>query len=261
VIDDGWHEKGKSQRYSDLRFWGHTVQVMPYDSGFGAKSNEAIRHSKRKYMLVASDDFMMDASAADGVRKMLNVMESRPDIGFCGGRVNRQPYEGDFKIEDGVVTETRKEGPIVRTKNGTGYLEVDLAVNWGLVRAEMFSKGLHWCPEWKIGGDHFRFFFQMKQLGYGAAVVPDANVNAMPNVPSWKDSNFDKMRGRAWDALPGFFKYQGITRYNLFDGSFDELRGNELVHCTRDGQVQKQVPVTKQNSTVRCGMCGLEEEL
>lgn len=260
IVDDGWHDKAKSQRYSDLRFWGHTVSILPFDQGFGAKANEGIRQSRRKYMLIASDDFIMDSASADGVRRMLDVMEARPDVGFCGGRVNAQPYEGDFSVEGGVVTEARKAGPIMHA-GATPYFEVDLAVNWGLVRADLFKRGLHWCPEWKIGGDHFRFFWQLKQLGAKAAVVPMANVRTMPNVPSWKLTEFDSMRARAWEALPGFFKKQGITRYRLFDGSFDELRGDKLVHCTPTGQVTHEVPVNDKTSTVRCGVCGYEEVL
>lgn len=263
VVDDGHHDKKKAQRYYDMVNLGHSVEVTSFDSGFGHKSNVGSRQARRKYMLIGSDDFNFDLASRAGVEKMIDVMESRPDIGFCGGRVNQQPYDGYVSERDGVLTETPTNPLTLKvTKRGTAYAEVDLTVNWGLVRTDLFKKGLHWCPEWKIGGDHFMFFDALKKLGYGIALCPTASVSTLPqNIPQWQDTDYPKMRGRAWDALPGFFKRRGITRYNLFDKSFDELRGDTLVHALPDGRVTRTVPVTAENSSVCCSVCGYKEAL
>jgi hypothetical protein len=260
IVDDGWHDKAKFQRYSDLRMYGHDVEVMPFDSGFGAKSNMLLTKLDREFVLIGSDDFNFTPESRRGVEAMLNVMHARPDIGWVGGRVNNKPYEGNFAFSEDVVKETQLDFSTMQQVNGVKYAECDLTVNWGLLRRECL-KSIHWCPEWKIGGDHFNFFDALKRSGWLAAVVPSASIDALPNVPSWKLSAYDSMRARAWEALPGFFKNRGIRKYILFDGSYDELRGDVLVHCRPDGLVTHSIPVTTENSTVKCDVCGYRRTL
>lgn len=260
IVDDGYERREKISRYADLRLWGHTCIWLPFDSGFGAKSNVLLKELDRDFVLIGSDDFNFSPAARKGVEDMLRVMNNRPDLGFVGGRVNGQQYEGFFHFDGDTLTET----PVTVAGNleaaGVKYHEVDLAVNYGLVRKEVFQT-VHWCPEWKIGGDHFMFFDALKRAGWKAAVVPSARIDTFPNVPQWKLTDYDKMRGRAWEALPGFFKYRGIKKYVLFDGSYDELRGDVLVHVLPNGRVTHTIPVTPENSTVKCDVCEYQRTL
>jgi hypothetical protein len=262
IVDDGWHEKAKYMRYSDLRLYGHDIVVMPFDSGFGAKSNQLLSRLDREFVLIGSDDFNFTPESRLGVEKMLKVMDARPELGFVGGHVDSRPYEGFFDEKDGILREYRIDWPSVqyRMEGGVPHADVDLSVNWGLLRAKVL-KTVHWCPEWKIGGDHFMLFDAMKRAGWKTAVVPTADITTFPNVPSWKLTDYDKMRGRAWEALPGFFKHRGISKYVLFDGSVDSLEGDVLRHYLPNGRVSREVAVTPENSTVKCDVCGYRRTL
>src|SRR5208282_6927935 len=57
IVDDGDIAPWKVLLYEDLRARGHEVITLPFDSGFGAKSNAGAAACKRPYLLIGSDDF------------------------------------------------------------------------------------------------------------------------------------------------------------------------------------------------------------
>jgi len=80
VVDDGRESKKKVRFYAELRMKGHSASWLPFDSGFGAKSNAAMKHYDRKYVLVYSDDFEANEDVARGVLAMKSVLEEYSDV-------------------------------------------------------------------------------------------------------------------------------------------------------------------------------------
>src|SRR5579859_2366308 len=98
IVDDGYESRQKITMYAQLREMGHVAVWMPFDSGFGAKANEAVKHCDRKYVLIGSDDFAFGQNhvRAD-VERMVETLE-QTDLDVVSGRVNGNPYES--KLQD-----------------------------------------------------------------------------------------------------------------------------------------------------------------
>lgn len=264
IVDDGYETKQKITYYSELRHRGHTCQWMPFDSGFCAKSNEAVRHLDRPFMLVASDDFDFTTGAALGVYRLLTVARGVPKLGVVSGRVDHNPYEGRIERGPGYIrehlldTSTPPDG-VVR---GTPWWYCDITVNFSVVRAKVFQQtpfldcpnwvgcvpGYHvhrvqWDENYKIGGDHFEFFDQVYQAGWRVAVVPDVSISQLPFNTADQHIDYAKYRGRAVKSLPRFFRKYGLERYVAFDGGTDVI--------TESGDVTRSV-----KRPVRTGQVG-----
>lgn len=226
VVDDGYEQKYKITLYSELREAGHECIWLPFDSGFGAKANAAIAALDRQYTLIASDDFDFDNhNVRPGVELLVDVMDSLPYVGFAGGRVDDKPYEGTIERGEGYIREHYLSMNNFQVVRGIQYKLCDLTVNYGLVRTTAlgFTKGkVHWHSEWKIGGDHFTFFDELKIAGWQIAWVPGVNINQIKPMPGMVDWRYPPYRARAREALPSLFKRYGITKYYAFDGRVDE---------------------------------------
>ncbi len=69
IVDDGVEAPKKIRLYQELASKGHVCRWMPFDSGFGAKSNHGIKFlGDRPYTLIGSDDFDFSGpGVADGI--------------------------------------------------------------------------------------------------------------------------------------------------------------------------------------------------
>ncbi len=263
IVDDGYESKEKIELYANLRLRGHKTIWLPFDSGFCAKSNAGVDVLDRPYMLIASDDFVFDKQAAIGVEKMLDVLRSdvHQAIGMASGTVDNRQYQGFITKENGVVTETllEKNPKWKETPNGTKCIKVDITVNYGLVRREVFFEEeivfdqteikenkvlvdlilnkvakvekpskIRWA-DYKIGGDHFEFFAMLKDCDWDVAFVKDVNINQRRYQSKLQHPTYAHYRSRAKDALPAFFKKCGITKYIAFDGRADVLQEDGTV--------------------------------
>mgnify|MGYP007100070270 CR=1 FL=1 len=242
VVDDGFEDKEKSKHYYDLRTRGHSCVWMKFDSGFGAKSNEAKKHYDRKYTLIFSDDFQADEKTAQDVLKMIRVLEARPDIGIASGRVDNQPYEAfstetvrpDGKI-DVVLTPADYSDDKWEHLGDIRYLMVDHTVNYNLIRREVF-KHLIWNEEYKIGGDHYLAYSQAKAAGWRICYVDGVSIDQMKPFPGSCDPMYGNARGRARFALPSLFKRHNWASFTAIDGRVDTP---ESVQRWVDDQVAK----------------------
>lgn len=247
LVDDGYETKHKITYYSGLRGRGHTTQWMPFDSGFCAKSNEAVRHLDREFLLVASDDFDFTPEAALGVHRLLSVAREVPGLGVVSGRVDHNPYEGSIERGPGYIREhlLDTDSPPDGIVRGTPWWYCDITVNFSVVRSRVFQPtkfrdcpdwvgcvpglcptlkhAVRWDEEYKIGGDHFEFFDQVAQAGWRVAVVPDVSISQLPYSPVDQHIEYARYRGRAVQSLPRFFQKYGLQRYTAFDGSSDVL--------------------------------------
>lgn len=234
VVDDGLETRDKIARYARLRSEGHECLWLPYDSGFGAKANAAIPSlCKTEFALIGCDDFDF-RGARRGVESMLALLRAKAKIGVASGRVNGVPYERMVTREGGVVTERPLgEGENLGEAGGVSFQTCDLTVNYSLIRTRIFKEtGLHWCPEFKIGGDHYMFFKDLGLTQWRAAVVHGASVTTFPNVRHWRHPDYDKNRWRAIESLPAMFHRLGIHEWHGPTGreACDFARGHMLFY-------------------------------
>lgn len=222
IVDDGAENKFKISWYSQLRTQGHATSWMPFDSGFGAKSNEALKFCDRKYVLIASDDFEFTPETRIGVENMIHVMETDPDVGVCSGRVNNQPYEALLAVNGSVVTETAGYStPVLVTRTGVEYRLTDLTVNFSLIRKDVF-KQVHWDDEVKIGGgEHGAFFMDVKKSGWKVAWLPNVTIHEVKGPTDWQDWRYPEYRRRARRPQRECLKKRGVTEYRCMGGSVE----------------------------------------
>lgn len=224
IVDDGIADHVKTVRYAELQARGHCVLILPYDSGFGAKSNSAIPHYKRKYVLIASDDFKFDKDAADGVRKLVRVMDDT-DMDIASGRVNGNPYEGTLEIKRDVCREFRIDPTkLLVTKRGDEYAPCDLTVNYSLIRRTVLGMNkLHWFNDVKIGGgEHGAFFVLAKKRGLKVCWVPGVNITEQVFYTGCQDPRYPGLRGRARRPGRPALRREGIREYFCFDSNTPE---------------------------------------
>lgn len=228
IVDDGLESKRKISLYAELRDRGHTCAWLPFDSGFCAKANESLKYLDRDYLLIGSDDFDFSPTAAAGVAKLLTVLRNVSDLGMASGRCDGTPYEGFIEKGYDYIREHPLTMDDFETVEGIQYKRCDLTVNYGLVRKGVFDSGVRWA-DYKIGGDHFEWFDQVKLHGWPVAYVKGVNIRQQRPFPGAASPEYGKYRARAVDALPAFFAKYGITKYICFDGRADVLENGKIV--------------------------------
>ena|ERR1017187_7964333 len=227
VVDDGKATVEKYNAYAVLERLGHATSLLPFDSGFGKKSNRIVELSTRPYLLIASDDFEFDKQAASGLTDMQKVLDNCPDVDIASGRVNHSPYEFYLEISDFGEGVYIKEHPVTKQiYDGFEILfpwiiDCDLTVNYSLIRREVFKK-VKWDDDVKIGnGEHGSFFYDCKLAGLKTVCVPSANINEQKirNSPEYK-----QYRNRANSPERSCFDKRNIVEYILGDGRVDYRR-------------------------------------
>jgi hypothetical protein len=216
IADDGRMTPVKSLFYAQLRELGHVTGYLPFDSGFGFKSNCIAQSNTRPYLLIGSDDFDFTQEAAEGIKKLESVLDNNPEISVVSGRVRNRPYEFLLEEKDGVV----KEHPLDVDINGRGqsFIECDLTVNYCLVRREVF-KFVRWDDDVKIGGgEHGAWFLDIKRAGFKVAYVPGVSINEQ-NLKSSQE--YRRYRARANSPERPCFERRGIKCYILGNGQVD----------------------------------------
>jgi hypothetical protein len=225
IADDGENTGEKQIRYRQLRHFGHTVIEMLFDSGFGSKSNRIAEVAKRPYLLIGSDDFNFGQDfVRDGIERMLNILESNPSLSVVSGRVNNRPYEFILTDLNGVVTEIplSPEYCALEYWKSSRYLPCDLTVNYSLVRSNIFSKGIHWDDDVKIGGgEHGAFFVDLKRAGLDVGYVPGVNINEQDYRGHDRNPRYLNYRSRAHSPERPCFDKRGIRKYILGSGHVD----------------------------------------
>jgi len=218
IVDDGVQSGFKPMLYSGLRQDGHSVHLMNYDSGFGAKSNAAIPLYRREYVLIGSDDFDFTPQAAAGIRKLVRVLDADPSIGIASGRFNERPYEFDLReTAPGCVMEVPADLSRPKKVAGEKAHQCDLTVNFSLIRRELLGMSedkLHWWSDVKIGGgEHGAFFIRSRRLGIKTVYVEGANINEQRYFEGAHDPRYLSLRARARGTSRMALVHEGIREY------------------------------------------------
>ena len=212
IMDDGYPTSAKDAMYQRLQNLGHTCEYLPFDSGFGAKANAAIRHFDRPYVLVGADDFNFDEPGVrEGIERMVTVIDGVPALGVASGRVDNHPYKGFLSYGGNFIKETALTMGDWLEVNGVEYKLCNLTVNYSIVRTEaLLGKNerppIRWKEEFKIGGEHFWFFYDMGKAGWQTAFVPGVNIAQRKYEPSKIHPDYGKYRGRAIECVGKFVR-------------------------------------------------------
>lgn len=240
IVDDGDQTEEKDLIYADLHRRGHIIDIMPFDSGFGMKSNRIVDLSNvgvyeviRPYLLIASDDFVFDQLAAGGLFGLQQVLDLNPTVDIASGRVGKRYYEFDLQISrqpEGVYVREHKlftpGRPIPKLGNlddctKPWYFDCDLTVNYSLMRRKVFDS-VAWDDEVKIGGgEHGAFFYDCKLAGLRTVCVGGVNINEQPGRDSQR---YKEYRNRALNPDRKCFDNRNIVEYVLGDGTVDYRR-------------------------------------
>ena len=241
IVDDGEMTEEKDGVYADLHRAGHITETLPFDSGFGRKSNRISELSTRPYLLIGSDDFEFDKQAAEGLRGLQSVLDNDSEIDIASGRVNNHAYEfyleiSKYLFREGVYV---KEHPIFTrdSKSFTlshvcdavyepvtpEFFSCDLTVNYSLIRTDRFrAAGIRWDNDVKIGGgEHGALFYDCKLAGLKTVCVPSSNIGEQRVRNS---SRYKEFRNRASSSERPCFDKRNIVEYILGNGSVDYRR-------------------------------------
>ena len=223
VVDDGEMTVKKRDVYDRMREAGHQVIELPFDEGFGAKSNAGAAVCDRPYLLIGSDDFnFAPPSCRSGIEKMVSVLDGDPNVHVASGRVNNVPYEGWLVDEGTKVTEKYINFAVPPLEmNGVKYRLCNLTVNYSLCRREIFGPGkIEWDNDIKIGGgEHGAQFVKILRAGLGVAYVEGANI--LEQTAKVVDPRYSSFRGRARQPGRAAFRKIGVERYVMFGGGVE----------------------------------------
>lgn len=222
IVDDGNMSDKKGDLYCRLTNAGHVIETLPFDMGFGFKSNciaDIMTGWKdRPYLLMASDDFNFTADAARGVDSLLEVLENCPDVHIASGRVGNRPYEFYLDESDGVVREVPVNNQFHSGGPWPWTVDCDLTVNYSLMRRDVLKK-IKWDNDVKIGGgEHAAFFLDCKHSGLKTVWVPGVSIN---ELQIRNTGQYNSFRARANRSERPCFVKRGIRKYILGDGRVD----------------------------------------
>jgi len=225
IADDGEMTEEKDGIYADLIREGHQVIILPFDSGFGMKSNRIAAALNRPYLLISSDDFdHRPPEVRKGIEQLLEVLENT-DMDIASGRVNNGAYEFNLEFQDGGST-VIEHAVRIQSNPKPWFVECDLTVNYGLYKKQVFKSKypslndrIHWLDDVKIGGaEHSMIYIQAKQFGYKVCYVPGVNINEQREPDS---ARYRQYRMRSGNPERPCHDYVGVKKYILGSGQVD----------------------------------------
>lgn len=232
IADDGETNSPKDVFYRQLEYAGHVIIRMPFDAGFGAKSNAMCRKLRTEwcdpqYVLIGSDDFdFKPATVRAGIEKLKHVLDNEPTYSIASGRVNNNPYEGHLHVDTlaGTVEETFIDlSRPPQLAAGVPFYRCEITVNYSLIRSDALgftACQLHWDEDVKIGGgEHGAFFYDALVRYHRVCYVPGVNITEQTGKPT--DVRYLSYRGRAKEPGRPCFASRGIKEYTMFGGGVE----------------------------------------
>jgi hypothetical protein len=240
VVDDGEMTEEKDLLYAEIIREGHKVFVLPFDSGYGVKSNRIIDSLDREFIAPLADDFdFSPPSVKVGIEKMLAVLDRNQELSIVSGRLaNRGPYEFYLEEKDGVIREVPAPSvaEFFMLPLDFDYLPCDVTVNYSLIRRNVFwTEG--WVtnvdgPYWEekrtqigfddeeiIGeGGHGAFFYDVKKAGLKVGWVPGVEISEQTGRDS---DRYRQFRARAHGPSRKCFQKRNIRKWVLGNGIVD----------------------------------------
>lgn len=226
VVDDGDFPVKKLQAYDLLKTQGHTVLTVPFDSGFGYKSNVGAAACKTEYLLIGADDFdFRPPFVRAGIEKMAGLLDAEPGLAVACGDVAGGGHLGSYQFnltDEGTrIIESKISLDDPQVAGGVLYHRCDLSRNYLLLRSSILGPNkVRWDDDVKIGGgEHGAFFLDVKRAGHKVAYIPDAIISEQSGKAT--DPRYGFYRGRARRPQRECFEHRGILEYITPGGGHD----------------------------------------
>jgi GT2 family glycosyltransferase len=157
--------------YINLQSKGHIVVKTPYNSGLALGRNTLVNKVKEPYLLIIDDDFRFTEKT--DLTKLKNILESKEDIGICGGKLlGQDPYlawiyynpvlKKILKIKTNYIPHsTCKTIQYPYRPFETVYDYSDIVLNFFLAKTEVF-KDIQWDNN-LVMVEHSDYFLRLKE--------------------------------------------------------------------------------------------------
>lgn len=168
---------------------------LPFDAGLSASRNAIIEAMETPMLLLCEDDLAFSPDVS--IPAMLDVLESRPDVGVVCGRMGSG--EGAIAwnlrlVENGPGVWNEPITDWLTTPGGTRYSIHDGGSNFALFRREMLAEH-RWDDSLKIG-EHDAYYWNVKRAGKWRVAYTDASAIIHDHGPRGT-SEYERHRNRA----------------------------------------------------------------
>jgi GT2 family glycosyltransferase len=195
IADDSKNiTSSKRSLYRRLEKAGHTILLLPYDTGLSYGRNELVKLVKEPYVLLCDDDFILTEGLPAG--NVVKTLSENEDIGLIAGFLlngdQEWHYEFNLKIENGCVVKSRlKEG--YQEYNDMRMTRSDLVLNFFICKRELLEE-FPWENDYIISMEHLDFFLTLtlKQDKWKIYYTPDMKAIHKPE----KGKDYLKFRSR-----------------------------------------------------------------
>ena len=189
------------------------IIVNERNYGFAMGNNIAIRYAlkalKVDYVAILNNDTVVDPGF---LRRIVEVMEERKDIGVAGPKVFRYDRPDSLESMGGTINVGRCEFPLNFNDRGP-VIDVDYVSGCCMVvRREVFERVGMFDPIYFCYVEEIDFCYRVKREGYRVAVVSDAKI--------WHKG------GRSSEGNLGYvYNYHRVRNRMIFAWKHAGLRG------------------------------------
>lgn len=146
---------------------------LEFDAGISVARNAISDQCETPFWMILEEDFEFIDFTTVGA--LLNVLNHRPDIAVAAGSLLQNGtvlnYDRDMRLRDGdFLVGTYAAADNEQTPDGVTFRPCDMVLNFGVIRTDV-ARALRWDDRLKVG-EHFEFFWRLKQAGWRAAHVP-----------------------------------------------------------------------------------------
>ena len=179
IADDGPIGIKKDYMYQELQRAGHTVILLPHDSGLSRGRNAIVHAVSEDYVLIIDDDILI--TDPESILKIKRVLDSADDIGIAslqlyrenGAFLTSRNYQEGLRFveSNGLLKRVPAQGATSVVKDdkiGDIYFRfADQVVNAFLAKREVFDD-VQWDNRIKIEWEHMDFFLQLRKTPWKA---------------------------------------------------------------------------------------------
>lgn len=251
IADQNENISGEQQEYYNmLKSKGHVVIKVPYNSGLSFGRNTLVNQVKEPYLLIIDDDFRFTQKTDLTILK--NILESKEDIGICGGNLlGQDPYlawmyynpvlKKIFKIRTSYIPHITLKTVEYPYRPLISYFDqTDITLNFFLAKTEMF-KDIQWDNN-LILAEHTDFFMRLKETKWKVVYTKDVECehNHLNNPSEYQKYRSNLNRNLGVDRF--------CKKWNL--KSLDDIynippKNNEQ----KQSKQQKEIPEIKEENT------------
>lgn len=205
---------------------GEGIEHLPlqFDHGISGARNLMVQRVNTDYFVLADDDYLLRYTPDFDLCS--RFLDANPDFLCVLGRLDDYHagpggyvYEYRNRIKNLCLDETghglifiplTRIAPTDIVFEGERLMCCDFGPNWGVFRRSFFvENGFGWDEQFKIGGEHFDFFLQLKSHHPGARIAYWSKL-AVDHIPTIEDGYVELRRREGWRAA---FREKWKLRY------------------------------------------------